>query len=79
MYRGIMGGAGGAGTAGVVGGTFGGGGTSLPTTGVPIMLLLLIALTMIVVGAVMARVAFPSPSAAAEGTATETARGALGS
>jgi hypothetical protein len=74
-----MGGAGGAGTAGVVGGTFGGGGASLPTTGVPIMLLLLIALTMIVVGAVMARVAFGSPATAGEGTATETARGAFGS
>ena len=77
MYRGILGGAGGAGTVGAVGGAFGSG--SLPNTGVPILFLLLIALSMIVVGAVMARVAFSTPALAGEAPATTTARGAQGS
>ncbi len=73
MYRGVLGG---GGTA-VLGVGFGSG--SLPRTGVPLLLLLLIALTMIVVGVVMTRVAFGSAPAGGQMPLTPTTRGTKGS
>ena len=75
MYRGVLGG---GGTA-VLGVSFGSGAGSLPRTGVPLMLLLLIALTMVVVGVVMTRVAFGSAPAGGQTPPTRTTRGTKGS
>lgn len=72
MYRGIAGGTG----TGVLGIGVTQGRSGLPVTGVPLAVLLLIALTMIVVGVVMTRVAFgPPPAAAGEGPTSGTERG----
>ncbi len=73
MYRGVLGG---GGTA-----VLGVGFTAdrLPLTGVPLLLLLLIALTMIVVGVVMTRVAFGSAPAGGPTPASRTGRGTKGS
>ncbi len=75
MYRGVLGG---GGTA-VLGVSFGTGAGSLPTTGVPLLLLLPIALTMVVVGVVMTRVAFGSAPAGGQTPPTRTTRGTKGS
>jgi len=75
VYRGVLGG---GGTA-VLGVSFGSGAGSLPRTGVPLMLLLLIALTMVVVGVVMTRVAFGSAPAGGQTPPTRTTRGTKGS
>ena len=57
----------------------GGVGGSLPTTGVPLLMLLLIALTMIVVGVVMTRVAFGSAPAGGQAPSPRASRGTKGS